>query len=132
MDTTILLNASLFITGFVLGLLLLWLFMRGRIVELEAARKLAEINLASAQAAPAKVGETFQALAAEALRSNQQAFLESARSTLETVRVEMTGDLTQRQTECGGGGAFLFVQYNLKSRNQAQPTRLAKTWMMAE
>jgi DNA recombination protein RmuC len=92
------LNASLFITGFVLGLLLLWLFMRGRIVELEAARKLAEINLASAQAAPAKVGETFQALAAEALRSNQQAFLESARSTLETVRVEMTGDLTQRQT----------------------------------
>ncbi len=98
MDTTILLNASLFITGFVLGLLLLWLFMRGRIVELEAARKLAEINLASAQAAPAKVGETFQALAAEALRSNQQAFLESARSTLETVRVEMTGDLTQRQT----------------------------------
>ena len=98
MDTTILLNASLFITGFVLGLLLLWLFMRGRIVELETARKLAEINLASAQAAPAKVGETFQALAAEALRSNQQAFLESARSTLETVRVEMTGDLTQRQT----------------------------------
>src|SRR5713226_6588033 len=98
MDTTILLNASLFITGFVLGLHLLWLFMRGRIVELEAARKLAEINLASAQAAPAKVGETFQALAAEALRSNQQAFLESARSTLETVRVEMTGDLTQRQT----------------------------------
>ncbi len=98
MDTTILLNASLFITGFVLGLLLLWLFMRGRIIELEAARKLAEINLASAQAGPGKAGETFQALAAEALRSNQQAFLESARSTLETVRVEMTGDLTQRQT----------------------------------
>ena len=98
MDTTVLLNASLFITGFVLGLLLLWLFMRGRIIELEAARKLAEINLASAQAGPGKAGETFQALAAEALRSNQQAFLESARSTLETVRVEMTGDLTQRQT----------------------------------
>jgi len=98
MDTTVLLNASLFITGFMLGLLLLWLFMRGRIVELEAARKLAEINLSSAQAAPGKTGENFQALAAEALRSNQQSFLESARSTLETVRVEMTGDLTQRQT----------------------------------
>jgi DNA recombination protein RmuC len=89
---------SLFLTGFVLGLIFLWLFMRGRISELEAARKLAEINLTSAQAAPGKVGENFQALAAEALRSNQQSFLESARSTLETVRVEMTGDLTQRQT----------------------------------
>lgn len=89
---------SLFLTGFVLGLIFLWLFMRGRISELEAARKLAEINLSSAQAAPGKVGENFQALAAEALRSNQQSFLESARSTLETVRVEMTGDLTQRQT----------------------------------
>jgi DNA recombination protein RmuC len=98
MDTAVFLNASLFITGFVLGLMLLWLFMRGRIVELEAARKLAEINLSSAQAASGKTGENFQALAAEALRTNQQSFLESARSTLETVRVEMTGDLTQRQT----------------------------------
>ena len=89
---------SLFLTGFVLGLIFLWVFTRGKISELEAARKLAEINLASAQAAPGKVGENFQALAAEALRSNQQSFLESARSTLETVRVEMTGDLTQRQT----------------------------------
>jgi DNA recombination protein RmuC len=89
---------SLFLTGFVLGLIFLWLFTRGKISELEAARKLAEINLSSAQAAPGKGGENFQALAAEALRSNQQSFLESARSTLETVRVEMTGDLTQRQT----------------------------------
>jgi len=89
---------SLFLTGFVLGLIFLWLFTRGKISELEAARKLAEINLSSAQAAPGKIGESFQALAAEALRSNQQSFLESARSTLETVRVEMTGDLTQRQT----------------------------------
>jgi DNA recombination protein RmuC len=32
------------------------------------------------------------------LRTSQQSFLESARSTLETVRVEMTGDLTERQT----------------------------------
>jgi DNA recombination protein RmuC len=91
-------TVSLFVTGFVLGLIFLWLFMRGRISELEAARKLAELNASSAQGAPAKIAETFQALAAEALRSNQQAFLDSARSTLETVRVEMAGDLTQRQT----------------------------------
>ena len=98
MPLTDFLAVSLFLTGFVLGLIFLWVFTRGRISELEAARKLAEINLASAQAAPGKSGENFQALAAEALRSNQQSFLESARSTLETVRVEMTGDLTQRQT----------------------------------
>lgn len=91
-------SVSLFVTGFVLGLIFIWLFMRGRITELEAARKLAELNASSAQGAPGKIAETFQALAAEALRSNQQAFLDSARSTLETVRVEMTGDLTQRQT----------------------------------
>lgn len=71
--------------------------MRSKIVELDAARKLAEVNAASAQTGPAKMAETFQALADTALRSNQQSFLDSARSTLETVRVEMTGDLTQRQ-----------------------------------
>jgi DNA recombination protein RmuC len=91
-------SVSLFVTGFVLGLIFLWMFMRGRISELEAARKLAELNASSAQGSPAKIAETFQALAAEALRASQQAFLESARSTLETVRVEMTGDLSQRQT----------------------------------
>jgi DNA recombination protein RmuC len=71
--------------------------MRSKIVELDAARKLAEVNAASAQTGPAKMAETFQALADTALRSNQQSFLASAHSTLETVRVEMTGDLTQRQ-----------------------------------
>ena len=92
------LAVSLFVTGFVLGLIFLWVFMRGRLSDLEAARKLAELNASTAQGSPGKIAETFQALAAEALRSNQQAFLDSARSTLETVRVEMTGDLTQRQT----------------------------------
>src|SRR6202011_5981461 len=44
----------------------------------------------------------------------------------------LAGDLAQHQTECRRGGAFPFVQHDLKSRNQAKPTRLAKTWMMAE
>ena len=72
--------------------------MRGRMVELDAARRLAEVNLSSAQSNPGKLAETFQALADQALRTTQQTFLDSARSTLETVRVEMTGDMTQRQT----------------------------------
>jgi DNA recombination protein RmuC len=95
---TTFLAATLLVSGCALGALLVGLWMRSRIVELDAARKLAEVNAASVQATAAKMAETFQALADTALRSNQQSFLESARSTLETVRVEMTGDLTERQT----------------------------------
>jgi DNA recombination protein RmuC len=95
---TTFLAATLLVSGCALGALLVGLWMRSRIVELDAARKLAEVNAASVQTTPAKMAETFQALADTALRSNQQSFIESARSTLETVRVEMTGDLTERQT----------------------------------
>jgi DNA recombination protein RmuC len=98
MPLTTLFAVSLFISGFVLGAIFVGLVMRGRFVELDAARKLAEVNLSSAQAGAGKMAETFQAVADGVLRSNQQTFLDSARSTLETVRVEMTGDLTQRQT----------------------------------
>jgi len=97
MPITTLFSVTLFISGFVLGAIFVALFMRTRIVELDAARKLAEVNLAAAPAA-GKMAETFQALADTALRTTQQTFLDSARSTLETVRVEMTGDMTQRQT----------------------------------
>ena len=93
-----LLAATLLVSGCALGALLIGLWMRSRIVELDAARKLAEMNLAAAQTGSGKMAETFQALADTALRTSQQSFLESARSTLETVRVEMTGDLSKRQT----------------------------------
>jgi len=93
-----LLAATLLVSGCALGALLIGLWMRSRIVELDAARKLAEMNLAAAQTGPAKLAETFQALADTALRTSQQSFMESARATLETVRVEMTGDLSKRQT----------------------------------
>jgi len=93
-----LLAATLLVLGCALGGLLVGLWLRSRFVELDAARKLAEMNLATLQTGPGKMAETFQALADTALRTSQQSFLESARSTLETVRVEMTGDLTKRQT----------------------------------
>ncbi len=98
MPITTLFSVSLFISGFVLGAIFVGLFMRSRMVEIDAARKVAEANLASAQQGVGKMAETFQALADAALRSNQQTFLDTARSTLETVRAEMTGDMTQRQT----------------------------------
>src|SRR5579872_982932 len=94
MPLTSLFGVSLFMLGFALGAILLYVWTHGRIVELDAARRLAELN----QSGSGKLAETFQSMADAAMRSSQQAFLESARSTLETVRVEMTGDLTQRQT----------------------------------
>src|SRR5260370_35618342 len=98
MPITTLFSVSLFISGFVLGAIFVALFMRSRIVERDAARKLAEVNLASVQPNAGKMAETFQAMADAALRSTQQTCLDSARSTIETEREEMTGDITQRET----------------------------------
>src|SRR5690242_15198116 len=102
MSITVLFGASLIMTGFLLGAFFVALWMRARVAELDAARKLAELNLASGQGGSGKMVETFQAAADAALRATQTSFLEAARSTLETVRVEMTGDLSQRQTAVEG------------------------------
>jgi len=84
-----------FAAGLLVGGALAALWMRARIVRLDAARRFAE-------EATSRLGETFQALADNALRSNQNAFLEVARSSLETVRAEMTGDLAQKHTAIEG------------------------------
>jgi DNA recombination protein RmuC len=85
----------LFLAGLLIGGALAALWMRARIARLEAARQFAESGVA-------KLEESFQALADAALRSNQSAFLEAARSTLastlETGRAQMSGDLAQKQT----------------------------------
>ena len=84
-----------FLTGIALGGTFVWLWLRTRIAELKTAREFSARSLE-------QMSETFRSLADSALRSNQSLFLEAARSTLETVRVEMTGDLTQRQTAIEG------------------------------
>jgi DNA recombination protein RmuC len=84
-----------FSSGILAGGLIAWLWMRARVARLEAAKQFAE-------AGTAKLTETFQALADAALRSNQSAFLDAARTTLETTRAEMTGDLAQKQTAIEG------------------------------
>jgi len=80
-----------FSIGLLAGGVAAGLWMRARIAELK-----------SADAAASKMSEAFQSLADAALRSNQGAFLDAARSTLETVRAEMTGDLAQKQTAIEG------------------------------
>ena len=89
-----------FIVGVLAGGLVAGLWMRAKLARVEAAKHFAESGAA-------KMQETFQALADAALRSNQSAFLDAARSTLETTRAQMTGDLAQKQTAMEGavGGA---------------------------
>jgi DNA recombination protein RmuC len=84
-----------FFAGLLAGALIAGLWMRARLARLEAARQFAESGAT-------KLQETFQALADAALRSNQSAFLDAARTTLETTRAEMTGDFAQKQTAIEG------------------------------
>jgi len=84
-----------FLAGLLAGALIAGLWMRARLARLETARHFAEAGVA-------KLADTFQALADAALRSNQSAFLDAARTTLETTRVEMSGDLAQKQTAIEG------------------------------
>jgi len=90
------------VLGATIGGLTLMLWMTGRLAAVDKARSIAETKLASTEAAVSRIGETFQSLADAALRSNQGAFLEAARSTLETVRAQITGELAQRQTAMEG------------------------------
>jgi DNA recombination protein RmuC len=88
-------NWLAFVLGLAAGGLIAGLWMRARLARLEAAQQFAESSAA-------KLTETFQSLADTALRSNQGAFLEAARSTLDTARAQMTGDLAQKQTAIEG------------------------------
>ena len=69
-------NAIALAIGLTAGALVAWLWMRTRIAELLLEKRLA-------QETAAKLGDTFQAMADAALRSNQSAFLDAARTTLE-------------------------------------------------
>jgi DNA recombination protein RmuC len=85
----------IFIAGLLAGGLVTGLWMRAKLARLEAARQFAET-------ASARLSETFQSLADAALRSNQSAFLDAAKSTLETVGTRMAGDLDRKQAEIEG------------------------------
>jgi DNA recombination protein RmuC len=84
-----------FLAGLLAGALIAGLWMRARLARLDEAKQFAEAGVT-------KLTETFQALADAALRSNQSAFLDAARTTLETTRAEMTGDLAEKHTAIEG------------------------------
>lgn len=64
---------------------------------LEHERKAHQEKLELIDHATAELRDTFSALASQALKSNNQAFLELARSSLEKFQVEAKGDLELRQ-----------------------------------
>jgi DNA recombination protein RmuC len=64
---------------------------------LEGQRKSADEKLEMLTSATLELRNAFQALAADALNSNNQAFLELAKASLEKFQSEAKGDLDQRQ-----------------------------------
>jgi len=63
----------------------------------EAERKASEEKLAVVKHAELKLADAFNALAAQALKSNNQAFLELAKQSLANFQQQAQGDLEQRQ-----------------------------------
>lgn len=64
---------------------------------LEAEHKLQDEKLALLSTATEKLGDTFKALSAEALQTNNQSFLDLAKTSLEKFQTEAKGDLEKRQ-----------------------------------
>ncbi|MDZ4817815.1 MAG: DNA recombination protein RmuC [Planctomycetota bacterium] len=64
---------------------------------LEQEQKQSQEKLALLEDAQAKLLDSFRALAAEALKSNNQSFLALAKENLQTFQTEAKGDLEQRQ-----------------------------------
>src|SRR5579871_3491297 len=90
-----------FLFGLALGLLAAWAWLRPQHAVLEERlenrdRQYRELETALEEARQ-KLADTFKALSAEALKSNNQAFLELARTALERVQEAGRGDLELRQ-----------------------------------
>lgn len=84
--------------------------LRDKLRSEELARVASETKLAQTQAnleeqrqllqeARMQLAETFQALSADALKSNNQAFIALAKTTFETIQAQAKGDLETRQKE---------------------------------
>lgn len=70
-------------------------------MRLQEERKAAEEKLAMLEEARAKLSDAFRALSADALKQNNQSFLDLAKTTLETFQERAKGDLEQRQKAIG-------------------------------
>jgi DNA recombination protein RmuC len=89
------------LAGIVAGVIGAWLYFRSELAvseqRAEGERKSTQEKLALLEEARQKLSDAFQALSGEALKSNNQAFLELAKETLEKHQVQAKGDLENRQ-----------------------------------
>ncbi|HEY2146490.1 MAG TPA: DNA recombination protein RmuC, partial [Pirellulales bacterium] len=69
--------------------------------QLASERKVAEEKLALFNQAEQKLTDAFKALSADALKSNNQSFLELAKTSLEKLQEAAKGDLEKRQQAIG-------------------------------
>lgn len=71
--------------------------LRKQLAERESQAKVAEEKLAAVEEAHERLAESFKALSAEALQSNNRAFLDLAKATLEKFQEGARSDLESRQ-----------------------------------
>lgn len=71
------------------------------LATLQSERVSAEEKRSLLEQARATLADAFKALSADALRNNNQSFLELARATMERFQEQARGDLTQRQQAIG-------------------------------
>ncbi len=102
----------IFFGGCVIGGLAAWLFAQRQIrahemasmqwrTQLEAEQKHAQVQLELVRETEEKLAQSFKALSAEALRSNNEEFLRLAKANLETVQERASGELARRHQAFG-------------------------------
>jgi DNA recombination protein RmuC len=85
------------VTAFAVGFLLAWFIRKAQEAKLEAALKSEEEKRKLLDEAQAKLETAFKALAADALKSSNESFLQLAQQTLETHVARASGDLDARK-----------------------------------
>jgi DNA recombination protein RmuC len=94
---------AMFIAGAALGALVLWLVGRARTARLEATldeeRRSSQAREALLQQSEMRLTDTFKALSGDALKSNNEAFLQLARTTLDKYQDGAKTDLEQKRKD---------------------------------
>jgi len=93
----------MFVLGVVLGALVLWLLGRARTARLEATlgaeRRTSADRIATLEQSEARLADTFKALSGDALKNNNEVFLQLARVTLDRYHDGARTDLEQKRKE---------------------------------
>lgn len=120
-----LVSIVLILAAFAAGAAVAWLFARERLARLETTleheRRGAAEKLRLLEEAQARLGDTFKALSAEALRGNNASFLHLAGATLAPLRESLDKvDRKIQEIETARAAAYAGLTEHLKSLGAAQ------------